>query len=108
MRATVRLSIRFIFLFLSLDFIFLLVDTYERLEWAERMISMHPLLEQIVRGPLTPLVCLILCIGVVYGDKLLKRPDLKAEYLRFEIFPKIESVKLEDIDKESYAVDADI
>jgi hypothetical protein len=108
MRSITKWAMTLIFIFLSLDFLILLIDMYEKWEWLERIMAAHPLVEHGLKGPLAPLICLVLCFVVVYGEKFLKRPDLKGEYLRFEFRPKINSLKFGDVERDNYLLDADM
>jgi hypothetical protein len=108
MRSSTKWVITLIMVFLSLDFLILLIDMYEKWEWLEAIMTAHPLIEHAMKGPLAPLISLLLCFVVVYAEKFLKRPDIKGEYLRFECRPKLGSVKFGDAERENYSVDADM
>lgn len=114
-RSLIKWAVRFILALLSINMLVRFADWGGRWEWVKQMLEAHPVFALIVRGPIFPLACLVACLVVVYGERYLKWPDIRAEVLRVELHPKFGLVPVEMMDqvqkiagRETYDIDCDL
>jgi hypothetical protein len=84
MQSLLKWIIRICLLLLSVDAIIVVADWGSRWDWLEHMLAAHPALAAIFHGPMFPLLCLGVCILVVYGREYLKLPDIHVEAERIQ------------------------
>ncbi len=117
MRKISRMILRSAIILLSLDaFFFIFSDLFGSWQVVQDLIAHHPAVAATLKGPYLPLMCLGVCLLIVYGEKYLKLPDLRAEYLRVEVVPEIGGLSVPLFDeiftkiqkRETYDLNADI
>jgi hypothetical protein len=84
MQSLLKWIIRTCLLLLSVDAIIVAADWGSRWDWLEHMLAAHPALSAVLYGPMFPLLCLGVCILVVYGREYLKLPDIHVEAERVQ------------------------
>lgn len=99
MRSATKWVLRAILALLSFDSLLRLVDWGSRWDWLEGALAAHPYLALVVRGPLFPLICVLACVVIIYGERYLRISDIRAEIIRIELHPKLGLVPVKMMDE---------
>src|SRR5438876_9145459 len=94
MHKAIRWIIRGCIILLSVDALIVLADSSGRLDWLEKVMTDHPALARVVRGPTFPLLCLGMVILVTQGEKYLRIPRIAVQFTNSKVIPNFKKVTL--------------
>lgn len=112
----IKWSVRAVLTALSIDAFVVVADGIGYWSWLTQVINSHPRLALIIRGPFFPILCLGACILIVYGERYLKLPDIRATYLVLKFIPRtgigglglLDEVNAKVLGTPNYKLDCDV
>ena len=97
MRSAAKWALRVCTAVLSIDAVVAAIDSFGRWEWLRSQLLAHPSIASTVHGPTFPLLCLGICILVVYGEHYLRLPDIKGVLLNSQSIPNLSTATMQDV-----------